>query len=282
MLQAGRHGVPVSIRDAVLARTKTLSASARDALDTAALIGARMQSELLLSLIDNPFFVDELISHGLLIKDGDDLRFRHEIARVAIEGAIPPYRKAAIHTTVIEALLASGCNDDARLAFHAEGAGNAELVLVYAPRAGGRAAGLGARREAAAQYERALHFVPASDVRTRAELLDNLAKQLSFFEEWEEKCSEAVALWHALGDSRRESDSLLSLAWGSWWLCRGTDFRQAGEAALKLAEPLGPSPQLAWASNTLAFRRMSEGRYQDSLSLIRQVHGMQHNSAWVM
>ena len=204
VLQAGRHGVPVSIRDAVLARTKTLSASARDALDTAALIGARMQPELLLSLIDNPFFVDELISHGLLIKDGDDLRFRHEIARVAIEGAIPPYRKAAIHTTVIEALLASGCNDDARLAFHAEGAGNAELVLVDAPRAGGRAAGLGARREAAAEYERALHFVPASDVRTRAELLDNLAKQLSFFEEWEEKCSEAVALWHALGDSRRE------------------------------------------------------------------------------
>ena len=274
LLQAGSDGLPVSVRDAVLARTRTLSTQARDALDTAALIGARMQAELLVSLIDNPLVTDELISDGLLIKDGDDLRFRHKIARVAIEGAIPPYRKAAIHTKIIEALLASGSDDDARLAFHAEGAGNAELVLTYAPRAGRRAAALGARREAAAQYERALRFVPATDVRTRAELLDNLAKQLSFFEEWEEKCSEAVALWNALGDSRRESDSLLSLAWGSWWLCRGTDFRQAGEAALKLAEPLGPSPQLAWASNTLAFRRMNEGRYQDSLSLIRQVHGM--------
>jgi len=274
LLQAGSDGLPVSVRDAVLARTRTLSTQARDALDTAALIGARMQAELLVSLIDNPLVTDELISHGLLIKDGDDLRFRHEIARVAIEGAIPPYRKAAIHTKIIEALLASGSDDDARLAFHAEGAGNAELVLTYAPRAGRRAAALGARREAAAQYERALRFVPATDVRTRAELLDNLAKQLSFFEEWEEKCSEAVALWNALGDSSRESDSLLSLAWGSWWLCRGTDFRQAGEAALKLAEPLGPSPQLAWASNTLAFRRMNEGRYQHSLSLIRHVHGM--------
>ena len=274
LLQAGSDGLPVSVRDAVLARTRTLSTQARDALDTAALIGARMQAELLVSLIDNPLVTDELISDGLLIKDGDDLRFRHEIARVAIDGAIPPYRKAAIHTKIIEALLASGSDDDARLAFHAEGAGNAELVLTYAPRAGRRAAALGARREAAAQYERALRFVPATDVRTRAELLDNLAKQLSFFEEWEEKCSEAVALWNALGDSSRESDSLLSLAWGSWWLCRGTDFRQAGEAALKLAEPLGPSPQLAWASNTLAFRRMNEGRYQDSLSLIRHVHGM--------
>ena len=51
--------------------------------------------------------MDELISHGLLIKDGDDLRFRHEIARVAIEAAVPPYRKAAIHTKIMDALLAS-------------------------------------------------------------------------------------------------------------------------------------------------------------------------------
>jgi hypothetical protein len=93
VLQAGNDDLPASVRDAVLARTRTLSAHAREALDTAALIGSRMQSELLLSLIDNPLVTDELISHGLLIKDGDDLRFRHEIARVAIEGAIPPYRK---------------------------------------------------------------------------------------------------------------------------------------------------------------------------------------------
>jgi len=274
VLQAGDDGLPASIRDAVLARTRTLTTPARDALELAALIGARMQAALLVSLLNDPLVVDELISHGLLIKDVDDLRFRHEIARVVIEDAIPPYQKAAIHMKIMQALLTSGSDDDARLAFHAEGSDDAALVLTYAPRAARRAAELGARREAAAQYERALRFVPATDVRTRAELLDNLAKQLSFFEEWEERCSEAVALWHALGDSRRESDSLLSLAWCSWWLCRGMDFRQAGEASLKLAEPLGPSPQLAWASNTLAFRRMSEGRYQDSLTLIRQVHEM--------
>ncbi|HEY6682402.1 MAG TPA: LuxR family transcriptional regulator, partial [Propionibacteriaceae bacterium] len=54
VLQAGNKGLPVSVRDAVLARTRTLSTPAREALDTAALIGSRMQSELLVSLIDNP------------------------------------------------------------------------------------------------------------------------------------------------------------------------------------------------------------------------------------
>jgi DNA-binding CsgD family transcriptional regulator/tetratricopeptide (TPR) repeat protein len=275
VLEAGSHTLPASIRDAVLSRTRTLSTPARDALDVAALIGPRMPSELLVSLVDDPLVVDELISHGLLIKDGDGLRFRHEIARVAIEVAVPPYRKARIHTKIMEALLSSGSDDDARLSFHAEGAGNAEVVLAHAPRAGRRAAELGARREAAAQYERALRFVPETDIRRRAELLDNLAQQLDFVDEdLVETCSAAVALWHELGDSARESDSLLNLAWGLWRLCRGADFRQASDAALKLAKPLGTSPQLAKAYNTLAYRKLSSGRYEESLALGRQVREM--------
>ena len=277
VLQAGSDALPASIRDAVLARTRTLSTPARDALDTAALIGSRMQSGLLVSLLANSLVVDELISHGLLIKDRDDLRFRHEIVRVAIEAAVPPYRKAAIHTKIMDVLLSSGCDDDARLAFHAEGAGNAQLVLRYAPRAGRRAASLGARREAAAQYERALRFVPESDIRRRAELLDSLAQQLDFVDRREdllEACSAAVALWHELGDSKHECDSLLRLAGNLWWLCRGADSRQACNALLKLAKPLGPSPQLAKAYNTLAHRHLSRGRYGEALALSRQAREM--------
>jgi DNA-binding CsgD family transcriptional regulator len=209
-----------------------------------------------------------------LIKDADDLRFRHEIARVAIETTIAPYRKAAIHSKIMDALLASGCDDDACLAFHAEGAWNAQLVLAYAPPAGRRAAALGARREAAAQYERALRFVPETDLRTRAELLDDLARQMDFLDRWEDAvqtCSAALALWHELGDSRREADSLLSLGWSLRRLCRGADFEQASDALLKLAKSFGPSPQLARAYNALAYRHLTRGRYQDSLAVGRQV-----------
>jgi DNA-binding CsgD family transcriptional regulator len=277
VLQAGSDALPVSVRDAVLARTRRLSAPAREALEVAALVGSRMRSGLLVSLVDDPIVIDELISHNLLIKDGDDLRFRHEIARVAIDAAVPPYRKAAIHSKIIDALLSSGCDDDARLAFHAEGAGNAELVLAYAPRAGRRAAALSARREAAAQYERALRFVPETDIRRRAELLDSLAQQLNFVDRREdlvETCSAAVALWHELGDSKREFDSLLSLAGNLWWLCRGADSSQASNELLKLAKSFGPSPQLAKAYHTLASRHWSQGRYEDSLAVGRQVREM--------
>ena len=177
----------------------------------------------------------------------------------------------------MDALLSSGSDDDARLAFHAEGAGNAELVLAYAPRAGRRAAALGARREAAAQYQHALRFVPETDLRGRAELLDNLGEQLEFVDRWEdlaETCSAAVELWHELGDFERQSDSLLALAGGFWRLCRGADSRRTADAALKLAKPLGPSPQLASSYTALANRQLVEGRYEDSLALLRHVREM--------
>jgi DNA-binding CsgD family transcriptional regulator len=258
VLQADSAALPVSVRDAVLARTRTLSASARDALDTAALIGARMQSELLLSLIENPLFVDELISHDLLIRDGDDLRFRHEIARVAIEAAIPPYRNAAIHTKIMDALLISGCDDDARLAFHAEGAGRADLVLWYGPRAARRASELWSHREAAAQYGRALRSAAESDRRTRAELSDALAQELALLDRWEESAETriaAVELWRRVRDPRRESQSMREVSKAMWRLCRGQEWLQAAKAALALAEPLGPSPELARAYEGIGLAR---------------------------
>jgi tetratricopeptide (TPR) repeat protein len=163
------------------------------------------------------------------------------------------------------------------LAFHADGAGNAELVLTHAPRAGRRAAALGARREAAAQYERALRFVPETDIRARAELLDSLGEQLAFIDQGEhyaETRTEAAALWHELGDFAHESDSLLALAWGLWGACRGADFRRTADAALRLAKPLGPSPQLANAYIALAYRHMIKSRYQDGLALLQHVREM--------
>jgi DNA-binding CsgD family transcriptional regulator len=98
-------------------------------------------------------------------------------------------------------------------------------------------------------------LVPETDIRRRAELLDNLAQQLDFVDQRDnllETCSAAVALRHELGDTRRECDSLLRLSENLWWLCRGADSEQAANALLTLAEPLGPSPQLAKAYNTLA------------------------------
>ena len=93
---------------------------------------------------------------GLLAEDGGWLRFRHEIARLAVEQAVAPYRRGAVHVRILAALGSLGCDDDARMAFHAEAAGDRPAVLHHAPRAARQAAELGSHREAVAQFQRAL------------------------------------------------------------------------------------------------------------------------------
>ena len=277
VLQAGTDVLPASIRDAVLARTRMLTPPAREALDTAALMGARMQSQQLVSLLDDPLVMDELISHGLLIKDGDDLRFRHEIARVAIEAAVPPYRKAAIHTKIMDALLSQGCNDDARLAFHAEGAGRDDLVVDYGSRAGRRASELAAHREAAAQYARALRSAMDSDIRTRAELSDAVAQELALVDRWEESAemgTAALELWRAAGDRGRQSQSLLRLSAAMWRLCRGAESKQARQEALALAQECASRPEAVRAYERMASHRVAEARYEEAIAMVRQANEM--------
>ena len=151
--------IPASARDAVLARAARLDSGTRAVLDAAALIGTRVEFPLLESVTDcPPSAVDELLGAGMLTGEGAALRFRHEIARLAVQDAIPAHRRGLIHARILDVLRRCGGDDDARLAFHAEGAGDGPAVLRYAPAAARRAAKLGAHREAAAQYERALRF----------------------------------------------------------------------------------------------------------------------------
>jgi DNA-binding CsgD family transcriptional regulator/tetratricopeptide (TPR) repeat protein len=146
------------------------------------------------------------------------------------------------------------------LAFHAEGAGRADLVLWYGSRAGRRASELWAHREAAAQYERALRSAPESDIRMRAELSDALANELALFDRWQESTKArtmALELWREAGDPGRQSKSMRELAKAMWRLCRGPEWLQACEAALALAEPLGPSPELAKAYEGIGLVRQA-------------------------
>jgi len=151
MLRAGLTGeVPATARDAVLARAAGLSGEARQALETAALIGGRIDPRLLDAA------VDEVVTAGLLVGDGPSLRFRHELTRLAVEQSIPAHRVGRIHASILAGLRALDGDDDARMAYHAEGARDEPAVLHYAVRAARRAAELASHREAAAQYERAV------------------------------------------------------------------------------------------------------------------------------
>ena len=278
VLRAGMEQVPPSARDAVLARAARLSAGAREVLDVAALTGARVEARLLESVTGcPPSVLDELLESGLLVADAAWVRFRHEIARLAVAHAVAGHRSQVIHGLVLAALRSFGCDDDARLAFHAEAAGDGAAVLRYAAAAARRAARLKSHREAAAQYERALRSAAGADPVTLAGLHEGLADEITLLDRWEdaETAGErALALWREGGDRLREGDALRRLSRIRWNLCRGREAVDAAEAAVSALEPLGPSVELARAYATFANQRMLYADYDVALDLARRAQAL--------
>ncbi|MER7273030.1 LuxR C-terminal-related transcriptional regulator [Dactylosporangium sp. NPDC000244] len=259
-------GIPASAADAVLARAARLRPDARAVLDTAALIGTRVDPRLLAEATGaTPEALDDLVASGLLTGDGAGLRFRHELARLAVEQAVPPHRTAPAHAAVLAALQRLGSGDDASLAHHAEAAGDRAAALHHAVRAARAAAGLRSHREAAAQYHRAVR-ADGND----PELLDALAFELSMIDAWAgvaEAAERGRVLWRAAGNGLREGNALRMRSAAGVSLCRGEEALADAEAAIAVLEPLGPSGELALAYGHLAKHHMLADRYAEATEL---------------
>src|SRR5262249_33626333 len=151
-----------------------LSADGRSVLDAVAIVPPSAELWLLESLTDASG-LEECLSSGMLASAPGGISFRHELARLAIEDALPGHRRQALHERALAALLQRDPPDVARIAHHAEAAGDVDAVLEFAPAAAARAAGSDSKREAAAQYARALRFADRLDTDRRAELLEEYA-----------------------------------------------------------------------------------------------------------
>ena len=147
VLADGTGRIPPTVRDAVLARAARLGPAASELLDAAAVIPGRAELWLLDKLVPAAADgLDKCLGSGILLAGDGWLAFRHEIARLVVEESLPPGRRAALHRAALRALAspASGPPDLARLAHHAQAAGDTEAVLTYAPAAAERATAAGA------------------------------------------------------------------------------------------------------------------------------------------
>jgi DNA-binding CsgD family transcriptional regulator len=249
VLASGGSERPESVRDAVLARAARLSPEAQEVLQAAAVVGQRAELDVLESVLGRPpAEVEECLSAGVLRAVHGSVAFRHELARAVVEDAADPVRKRELHGRALVAL--AGRAEAARLAHHAEAIGDARAVLDLAPAAARQAAELGAHREAAEQYARALRFSDVLPEREVAELLEGLAYELYVTGRAEEALAaqqRALELYRELGDRLKEGDML---RWSSrilYLTARIEDARAAAREAVAVLEPLPASPELAFA-----------------------------------
>jgi DNA-binding CsgD family transcriptional regulator/tetratricopeptide (TPR) repeat protein len=234
----------------VLARASRLSEPARRVLEAVAIIPGQVDywllEELAGELVDR---VDECLASGMLTAAGSQVSFRHELARLAIEESTAPSRQVALHREALVALVAREA-DFARLAHHADGAGDVEAVLRWAPLAAARAASSGAHREAVAHYAAALRFADGLAFERRAELLQGRANECFLTDQFDEAIvaqREALECHKQSGDRLGEGDALRRLSRLLAYANRHDESLELSVAAVELLEQLPVGPELAMA-----------------------------------
>lgn len=246
-------GIPETVRDAVLARAARLSASAREVLEGAAVIGSKIEPWLLSEVSGvEGVFTDECISMGMLQSHSAYYSFRHELARQTILESISTQRKIELYRITMDAFKGSPGtrNQYARLADYAEGAKDVQAVLEYAPAAGRQASALGAHRQSFVHYKTALQYADMLPLEERAELLDLYADECEAIVqmiEAEHAQKQALDLWRELGQREKEGRALRRLSEIVMRQNKNSDMKFYASEAVAVLEKHSPSKELAMA-----------------------------------
>lgn len=266
VLASDTEGVPLTVRDAVVARIARLSTQARALLELTSVIPTRSERWLIEAILGSVTeAMDECFTSGILDLSHATVAFRHELARLAVESTLSPLRKQTLHAQVLQSLLSRGIDNSqaARLVHHAVEAQDAELVLRYAPLAARQAASQRAHRQAADHYRHALAYATLLDAEGRqelhAELLDALADECSLTGQTQEAFlarSAALALWRHLDRPVQAGHSLSSLSDNAWRQGCSDDAYKYAVEAVELLETQAPSRELGQAYAHLSSQYM--------------------------
>ncbi|WP_239159817.1 ATP-binding protein [Virgisporangium ochraceum] len=265
---ATRDGdIPRTVRDAVMARTARLSATATTVIEAVSIALPHAELWLLDALVpDAADGLERCLDSGILDMVPGAAVFRHELARLAVEESLSPHRRLALHRKALRAL--AGVADPARLAHHAEAAGDTDAVLRYAPAAAEKASSTGAHRQSAAQYERALRFAGGLPADARAALLEGRSHECYLTDRIDtavETLEQAIALRHAIGDRRGEGAALSQLSRRLWCAARTDDADVAARAGMRLLEGLPPGRELALAYGIEAAGHLNAERLDEAV-----------------
>lgn len=242
VLAAGLDVVPPTVADVVVARFSRLGDDAQALVRAAAVLAAPASPDDLAALAGvDAHALDECVERGLLFANRSGYRFHHELTRRAIEESIPDRSRADLHARTLRLLEDRPGSSAARMAHHAETAGDGTAVLRHAPGAARLAEAMQSHREAVAQYERALRFVDDAPGTERAALAasfhEGAAEALALMDHWEDSLAHreaAVAFFRELGDPVELSRNLRRNAVCRWRLCDGDAYHALMEEALGL------------------------------------------------
>ena len=271
VLAAGDAGVPMTVRDLVLARLARLPADAQEVVRQVAVVPTRAELWLLEQAArPAPSAVEMGVSAGLLVVGPEAVGFRHELLRQAVEGSLSALARRELNRRVLEVLGGAPERrvDLARLVHHAREAGEVEAVLRYAPEAARQAAAVAAHREAVGHYRAVLAHDQRIPAAARAELLEDYSVEAYLSGLSGEAVAArraAVELREAAGDREKLGEGLRWLSRLHWWDGNRQEAEAAAARAIAVLEPLPPGHQLAMAYSNQAQLDMLANRSEAAM-----------------
>ena len=271
VLASAGQAVPVTIRDAVLARASRLSSGARAVLHLASVVPAQFERWLLEAILPlESALLDECIDSGMLRLENAHLGFRHELARMAVEDSLSPAQRQRLHAQVLDVLTRQNTHPVAlsRLAHHATHAADRDAVVRFGPAAAKEAASLGAHREAASQYAVALGYADQLGAETHAELLEDYAYECYLTDRIGTAVQArltALEIWEQLARQDKQGPNLRWLSRLSWFMGKKVDADLYAIRAIEVLEKLPPNSELAMAYSNRAQLHMLANEDSDAV-----------------
>ncbi|MBX3577038.1 MAG: AAA family ATPase [Rhizobiaceae bacterium] len=266
----GADIIPGSVTDAVLRRAEQLRAGARHALDVAAVFPRQAETAILRAVLgpDGVEALAECVGAGLLVSAVEHMRFRHEIARRAIEAELSDADRQAINRRVLDAMRAAPATPAMRLVHHARQAKEFAVFRSLAPGAAAEAAGLGAHREAADMLAAVLDHPQGKALPDRPDLLVRLAIEFYLVGRTDDalaRLHEARLSFAGAGHAVKEGDCLRWISRLSYLHGNRVDADRTAAAAVRRLQDQPPGPELAMALSNQSQLAMLADRIDDTL-----------------
>lgn len=253
------------VTDTVLARVDGLPAEVRGIVELLAVEPGGLE----LSRVPEPER-----AQGLLVETGNRVTFRHELARRAVYDALPNRRRRVLHRQLLSELTEASVRTDlARVAHHAVGTDDPELVVAHVKPAAEDAVHRGANRQAVGFLESLLRHESHLDRTDLVEALARLGVALGALDRHADAVTQlnrAEVIAEDLGDRRLQGRVLMNLADALWRAGDVALSRPTRDRAVDVLRPLGPTPELAAALVLQARGRMLARHHEPALASISE------------
>jgi DNA-binding CsgD family transcriptional regulator/tetratricopeptide (TPR) repeat protein len=270
--------MPTGVSDTVLARVRALEPETVAALEQLSVVPTLVDGPLSEALLGEQLAA--LVTaeeRGVVVLRAGGLAFRHELARRAVEAALPGLRRRALNARVVQALRGAKAPDVERIVHHAVQAGDGATIVEFAPGAARAAAAAGSHRQALAHLEAAVAHADLLGPAARAALFDDWSWELYLAHRFADAVRAgrtALKLLERVGDAPPDTEAvaaaLVRLSRYLFMIGEGEEAERLGARAVATLEASPAGPALAAATTYHGAGLVLTGRSAAALPVLER------------